>query len=84
MDSYGKIALVVVLVAFFGGAYGLRFLANHTPRWTVLATALVLLALSAGIDPKHSRELAGLVDVLRVLSLFGITYGISVFRKKGS
>jgi len=82
MDTYGKIALVVVLVVFLGGAYGLRYLASHTPRWTVLFTGLVLFVVSICINPGSSRELAGITGVMRLLSLFGITYGICVIRKK--
>jgi hypothetical protein len=82
MDSYGKIALIVILITFFAAAFTLRFMASHTPKWTVLITALVIFALSFSIDAGHSRELAGVVGLLRIVGLFGITFGISVLRKK--
>jgi hypothetical protein len=82
MDAYGKNALALILIVFFAAAFGLRFMANHTPRWTVFATALVVLALSFCINSGHSRELAGVVGLLRIIGLFGITYGITVLRKK--
>lgn len=82
MDSYGKLALIIILVVFFAAAFTLRFMASRTPKWTVLVTALVIFALSFSIDAGHSRELAGVVGLLRIVGLFGITYGISVIRKK--
>lgn len=82
MDFYGKIALILILIAFIAAAFTLRFLASHTPKWTVLITALVIFALSFSINAGHSRELAGVIGLLRIVGLFGITYGISVLRKK--
>ena len=82
MDTYGKIALVVFLMAFFAVAYGYRYMANRLPKWAVLATATIIFALSFTIEVGHSREMAGVSALLRITSLFGITYGISVIRKK--
>jgi predicted permease len=83
MDTYGIIALVVLLIAFFAAAFALKVLGNRAPRWSVLVVALVIFAFSFSINVGHSRELIGVVGFLRILGLFGITYGISVFRKKG-
>jgi hypothetical protein len=82
MDTYGKIVLIPIVITFFAAAFALRYLANHTPKWTVLVTALVLFALSFCIDIGHSRELSGVVGLLRILGLFGITYGVSLLRNK--
>lgn len=82
MDFYGKITLVLILIAFIAAAFALRFLAGHAPKWTVLITALVIFALSFSINAGHSRELAGIIGLLRIVGLFGITYGISVLCKK--
>ena len=84
MDTYGKIALVVFLLAFFAIAYGYKFMANRAPKWAVLVTATVIFALTFTIEVGHSREMAGVAALLRITSLFGITYGISVIRKKHS
>ncbi len=82
MDTYGKIALVVFLIAFFAVAYGYRYMSNRAPKWAVLATATVIFALSFTVEVGHSREMAGVAALLRITSLFGITYGISVIRRK--
>ncbi len=81
MDTYGKIALVVFLFAFLAVAYGYRYMANHAPKWAVLVTAVIIFVLSF-IEVEHTREMAGVVALMRITSLFGITYGIGVLRKK--
>jgi hypothetical protein len=82
MDAYGKVALVVIICFFIAAGFAMRYLAKSTPRWTVLAISLAIYALSFTFNPGRSRELVGLVGILRMVGLVGTIYGITVFRKK--
>lgn len=82
MDAYGKVALVIIICLFIAAGFVIRHLAKHGPRWSVLAACLAIYALSFTFDPGHSRELVGLVGVLRMVGVVGSLYGIAVFRKK--
>ena len=60
----------------------MRYLAKQAPRWTVLVVSLAIYVFSYTLDPGRSRELVGLVGVLRMVGVIGALYGIAVFRQK--
>jgi len=82
MDAYGKVALIVIICIVAAVAFVLRYIANHCNKWTVLIVCIVIYALSYTFSPGHSRELAGLNGIMRMVGVIGGIYGISILRKK--
>jgi UDP-N-acetylmuramyl pentapeptide phosphotransferase/UDP-N-acetylglucosamine-1-phosphate transferase len=80
-DSYNYATLSIVVTAVVVGIVGFWFLSNHSPRFITLLVAFVIYQLSGFLDSLgsiygESRELSGIVGVVRLVAVGGGIIGV--------
>jgi hypothetical protein len=76
MDTFGQVYLVVLVVALAVAVAGFWQLSRRGPRGSVLAVAALFYALSFVIGPGRTREVVGLIGILRMIGFIGGILGI--------
>jgi hypothetical protein len=77
MDGIGKVLVGIAVVAIAASIAGYWHLTRSGQHKTVLVIAVMLYVASFAIAPGRSRELHGLVGILRIAGFVGVLFGIA-------
>jgi hypothetical protein len=77
MDDIGKVLVGIAIVGLAASIAGYWRLTRSGQHKTVLVLAVMLYVASFVIAPGRSRELHGLVGLLRIAGFVGVLFGVA-------